>query len=221
MKKVILSIAFVAAGLFTLSTIQAANTTNGQPGIEVTSNDDGFVDVKFDALNKKVQAAVRVVAQEYELNALKYNAEKQLTKVEATKKEDQSKKTFYFDAEGKELVMEEAKKAEATEKTGTMKQEETPSAENFYSEVKGDDGFVAVKIEELNEKVQASINALKETCEVDSIMYNAEKQITKVEVTIKEDQSKKTVYLDNEGVETTWEKPAGDVVKEKETEGVL
>ncbi len=122
MKKVILSIAFVAAGLFTLSTIQAANTTNGQPVLEATFNDDGFVDVKF---------------------------------------------------------------------------------------------------EELNEKVQASINALKETCDIDSIMYNAEKQITKVEVTIKEDQSKKTVYLDNEGVETTWEKPVGDVVKEKETEGVL
>ena len=115
MKKVILSIAFVAAGLFTLSTIQAANTTSGQPGIEVTSNDDGFVTVKF---------------------------------------------------------------------------------------------------EELNEKVQAAINALKETCEVDSIMYNAEKQITKVEVTIKEDQSKKTIYLDNEGAATTWEQPAGDMEKE-------
>lgn len=84
-----------------------------------------------------------------------------------------------------------------------------------------DDGFVDVKFEELNEKVQAAINALKETYDIDVIKYNAEKQITKVKVTNKEDQSQKKIYLDNEGVETTWEKPVEDVEKEIKVEEVL
>ena len=224
MKKVILSIALAASGIFTSTSVQAANTvntTNEKPIIEVTLDDDGFVDVKFEELNEKVQAAVRSLVQDYDLNALKYNAEKQLAKVETTKKDDQSQKTFYFDAEGKEVVMEELKKEEAVEET--MKQEESPSAERFYSaaQVKGDNGFVEVKFEELNEKVQAAINALKETYDIDVIKYNAEKQITKVKVTNKEDQSQKKIYFDNEGVETPWEEPVKDIEQETKTEEVL
>ena len=106
MKKVILSITFVAAGLFTLSTIQAANTTNGQPVIEATFDDDGFVDVKLDALNKKVQASINVLKETCDIDSIMYNAEKQITKVEVTIKEDQSKKTIYFDNEGVETTWE-------------------------------------------------------------------------------------------------------------------
>ena len=47
----------------------------------------------------------KVVAENYTIDVLQYNAEKQITKVEATKKDDQSKKTFYFDAEGNEITM--------------------------------------------------------------------------------------------------------------------
>ncbi|HAC74240.1 MAG TPA: hypothetical protein DCF46_11665, partial [Porphyromonadaceae bacterium] len=84
-----------------------------------------------------------------------------------------------------------------------------------------DDGFVDVKFEELNEKVQAAINALKETYDIDVIKYNAEKQITKVKVTNKEDQSQKKIYFDNEGVETPWEEPVKDIEQETKTEEVL
>ncbi len=225
MKKVILSIVLAASGIFALTAVQAANSvnaTNEKPIIEVTLDDDGFVNVKFEELNEKVQAAIRALVQDYDLNALKYNAEKQLAKVETTKKEDQSQKTFYFDAEGKEVVMEEAKKEEVAGET-LKQQEESPSAEGFYStaQIKGDDGFVEVKFEELNEKVQAAINVLKETYDIDVIKYNAEKQITKVEATNKEDQSQKKIYLDNEGVETTWEEPVKDVEQETRTEEVL
>lgn len=209
MKKVILSIALIA-GIVATANIQAANSINEQPIIEVTFDDDGFVDVKFDDLNEKVQEAVKGLAQDYDLNALKYNAEKQLTKVEATKKEDQSPITFYFDAEGKEVVLEEAKKEE------TVEQEETPSAEIVYSVSQDDDGFVEVKLEDLNEKVQAAINALKETYDIEVIKYNAEKQITKVKVVSKADQTKKKIYFDNDGVETAWVKPVEDVKQETE-----
>ena len=47
MKKVILSIALAASGIFTSTSVQAANTltiTNEKPIIEVTLDDDGFVD---------------------------------------------------------------------------------------------------------------------------------------------------------------------------------
>ncbi len=123
MKKVFLSIALVT-GIFATANIQATNSTVEQPITEVTFNDDGFVDVKFDELNEKVQDAVRAVAEDYDLNALQYNAEKEITKVVCTKKDDQSQRIFYFDVEGKEIVMEEQKV--------TQQQEEQPSPESLY-----------------------------------------------------------------------------------------
>jgi hypothetical protein len=59
-------------------------------------------------LNEKVQEAVRTISETYELNSLQYNAEKQITKVEATKKDDQSKKTFYLDKDGVETTMDQS-----------------------------------------------------------------------------------------------------------------
>ncbi len=123
MKKVFLSIALVT-GIFATANIQATNSTVEQPITEVTFNDDGFVDVKFDELNEKVQDAVRAVAEYYDLNALQYNAEKEITKVVCTKKDDQSQRIFYFDVEGKEIVMKEQKV--------TQQQEEQPSSESLY-----------------------------------------------------------------------------------------
>lgn len=123
MKKVFLSVALVT-GIFATANIQATNSTVEQPITEVTFNDDGFVDVKFDELNEKVQDAVRAVAEYYDLNTLQYNAEKEITKVVCTKKDDQSQKIFYFDVEGKEIVMEEQKV--------TQQQEEQPSSESLY-----------------------------------------------------------------------------------------
>ena len=67
-----------------------------------------FVEVKLEDLNEKVQEAVRTISETYELNSLQYNAEKQITKIEATKKDDQSKKTFYLDKDGVETTMDQS-----------------------------------------------------------------------------------------------------------------
>ena len=106
MKKVILSIALVASGIFTSTSVQAANTvntTNEKPIIEVTLDDDGFVDVKFEELNEKVQAAINALKETYDIDVIKYNAEKQITKVQATSKADRTVKVFYLDNEGEEV----------------------------------------------------------------------------------------------------------------------
>lgn len=110
MKKVILSIALAASGIFTSTSVQAANTvntTNEKPIIEVTLDDDGFVEVKFEELNEKVQAAINALKETYDIDVIKYNAEKQITKVKVTNKEDQSQKKIYFDNEGVETTWEE------------------------------------------------------------------------------------------------------------------
>ena len=110
MKKVILSTALAASGIFTSTSVQAANTvntTNEKPIIEVTFDDDGFVDVKFEELNEKVQAAINALKETYDIDVIKYNAEKQITKVKVTNKEDQSQKKIYFDNEGVETTWEE------------------------------------------------------------------------------------------------------------------
>ena len=83
-----------------------------QPTATIITGDDGFVEVKLEDLSTAVQAAVNALTQEYDVKALKYNAEKQLTKVKLIKKEDKSKKTVYFDIEGKEVKKEPALEAE-------------------------------------------------------------------------------------------------------------
>jgi len=79
-----------------------------QPSAEMSyvRQDDGFADITFESLTEKVQAAVRAVAETHELNVLQYNAEKKLTKLVATNKEDQSSKTFYFNNEGEETTLD-------------------------------------------------------------------------------------------------------------------
>lgn len=64
-----------------------------------------------------------------------------------------------------------------------------------------DDGFKDIAFDQLNEKVQATVTKLAETCDLNALMYNAQTQVTKVKVTDKADQSKKVYLFDNEGVE--------------------
>lgn len=212
MKKVILSITLVAAGLIGVSNIQAANFLNEKASIvRIADQDDGFVDVKFEDLNEKVQTAIRGLIEEYELNALQYNAEKQVTKAQVTKKDDQSQNVFYFDAEGQAVTWDE----NPVENVGEVEEGmEQPSIEMSY--VVQDEGFVEVRLEDLNEKVQAAVNALTEAYEIGAVKYNAEAQITKVKATSKEDQSERTFFFDNEGVETTYEK--AEQVEETQSE---
>lgn len=66
------------------------------------SNDEGYVDVKFEDLNEKVQTAVRGYTELYDVTSLAYNAEKKLTKVTLSLKADQTVKIVILDDEGKE-----------------------------------------------------------------------------------------------------------------------
>ncbi|HQI44172.1 MAG TPA: hypothetical protein PK949_08665, partial [Dysgonamonadaceae bacterium] len=77
MKKVILSFA-VIAGLGTLTSVNASNISNDEANVITVWQDNGFVDVTLDSLNEKVQASINAILQEYELNSLQYNAEKQI-----------------------------------------------------------------------------------------------------------------------------------------------
>lgn len=123
MKKVILSVALM---LGIIGATQAQSQNKGQIRQDQTtvithqSQDNGFKDVKLEELNEKVQAAIRTLAESYEIDSLQFNEAKQITKVEATKKDDQSKKTFYFDVEGNEITMDTA--SEQAEKTDESKE---------------------------------------------------------------------------------------------------
>jgi hypothetical protein len=64
-----------------------------------------------------------------------------------------------------------------------------------------DDEYVDVKFEDLNEKVQATIQGYTESYDVTALAYNAEKKFTRVTLTAKSDQSIKVVILDDEGKE--------------------
>lgn len=198
MKKVILSIAILAA-VFTMTSVQQVNAAFEQPAISMVMEDDGFVDVQLDSLSPAVQASVNALATEYDIKSLKFNAEKQLTKVELVKKEDQSAKVVYFDAEGNEVQYEDQNKNEEAE---SNMQQEAPSAETFTA-MQQEDGFVNVKFEDLNEKVQAAVRSMLDQYDINVLQYDAEKKITKVTATNKEDQSEKIVYLDDEGKEVT------------------
>ena len=125
MKKVILSVALI---LGIIGATQAQNQNNGQIQQDQTtvisnqSQDNGFKDVKLEELNEKVQAAIRALAESYEIDSLQFNEAKQITKVEATKKDDQSKKTFYFDVEGNEITMDiTSEQAEKTDESKEVK----------------------------------------------------------------------------------------------------
>lgn len=190
MKKVILSIAIVA-GLVISANVQNVNAVEGNVNVSMVLSDDGFVDVQLQDLSEAVQAAITAFAAEYDVTSLQFNAEKQLTKVSLTKKDDQSEKVVYLDAEGKEVeAPAQTEEVEAVE-------QEAPSAE--LSGVSQDNGFVVVKFEELNEKVQEAVRTLAATHDITSLKYDAEKAITEVKGTSKEDQSEKVVYLNAEG----------------------
>lgn len=125
MKKVILSVALM---LGIIGATQAQSQNKGQIRQEQTtvithqSQDNGFKDVKLEELNEKVQAAIRTLAESYEIDSLQFNEAKQITKVEATKKDDQSKKTFYFDVEGNEITMDiTSEQAEKTDESKEVK----------------------------------------------------------------------------------------------------
>jgi len=194
MKKVILTITLVAS-MIAMSQVEEVNAMNEQPAVTMITGDDGFVDVKLEDLSPAVQDSINALTLEYDVEALKYNAEKQLTKVKLIKKDDQSKKTVYFDAEGKEVKNPSMKAAKVKEKV----EEQLPSAEISYG--MQDDGYVDIKFEALNEKVQEAVRALSEKYDLTALKNNAEKKLIKLVGTSKEDKTEKTFYLNENGEE--------------------
>ena len=73
--------------------------------------------MKLEDLNEQVQTAINELTSEYDIQALKYNSEKQLTKVKLTKRDDQSSKTVYFNNEGEEVNLDAERDEVKTERT--------------------------------------------------------------------------------------------------------
>lgn len=217
MKKFLLLSIVLVATLGVATNVRAQSMSNIQSAVGTVPEEDGFVDVKLENLNEKVQVSVKALQTDYELKALKYNADKGITKVEATKKSDQSLKVFYFDAEGKEFKME--KNATKKVQEAVEKVMETPSPEaQLYTKQK--DGFVDIKFEELNQKVQEAVRTISEKYELKLLQYSAEKKITKVQATAKEDKSEKVFYLDEEGKEVKLDAAAQEKKSETVEEGM-
>jgi len=194
MKKVILSVTLVAS-MIAMTHVQDVNAMNEQPATTIITGEDGFVDAKLEDLSPAVQDSINALTLEYDVEALKYNAEKQLTKVKLIKKDDQSKTTVYFDAEGNKVKNPSMKAEKVKEKV----EEQLPSAEISYG--MQDDGYVDIKFEALNEKVQEAVRALSEKYDLTALKNNAEKKLFKVVGTSKEDKTEKTFYLNENGEE--------------------
>src|SRR5690554_8161689 len=146
MKKVILSFAIIA-GIIATTNVQAVQAGE-RPVVNTVFEDDGFVDVRLEDLNEQVQQAINALSDEYDVQALKYNAEKQLTKVKLTKRDDQSSKTILFDARGEEVEKDRDK----TNEPERMEHQQQPPMAEFFG-VMQDDGFQNTKFEDLNERV--------------------------------------------------------------------
>lgn len=114
MKKVILSFALIA-GMTAMTNIQTLSASNRFQTEATAQDDNGFVEVKLEELAPAVREAVKALLADYDLKVLKYNAEKQLTKVVLTSKQDQSEKKVFLDAEGKEVSKDPVMKQEPLE----------------------------------------------------------------------------------------------------------
>ena len=101
MKKMILSIA-VIAGMFLMTNLNVA-TASEKPSISIVTEDDGFVEVRLQDLNEKIQTSINALTNEYDVQTLKYNEEKKLAKVVLIKKDDQSIKKVYFNENGEKI----------------------------------------------------------------------------------------------------------------------
>ena len=196
MKKVILSFAIIAGIIATtnVQTVQAGE----RPVVNTVFEDDGFVDVRLEDLNEQVQQAINALSDEYDVQALKYNAEKQLTKVKLTKRDDQSSKTIFFDAQGKEV--EKDKDRDRTNEQERMEHQQQPPASELFG-VMQDNGFQNVKFEDLNEKVQESVRQFANDYDITVLQYDNNRKIAKITGRSKTDQSEKTIHLNDEAQE--------------------
>lgn len=199
MKKIILSIAIIAS-VFLMTNINVANASE-KPTISIVTEDDGFVEVSLQDLNENVQASIKSFTNEYDVKSLKYSAEKQLTKVELIKKDDQSSKKVLLNDSGEKVEKDKSNDRNVErQETQQLEQIQQPSFQ-LNTDFEQNDGFVETKLEDLNENVQSAIREIGSTHEVATITYNKDTKVTKVKSTNRADQTEKVFSFDDEGKE--------------------
>ena len=199
MKKMILSIA-VIAGMFLMTNLNVA-TASEKPSISIVTEDDGFVEVRLQDLNENIQTSINALTSEYDVQTLKYNEEKKLAKVVLIKKDDQSTKKVYFNENGEKI--EKDKDANQNVERESIQQIEQIQQPPFavLDDPNQNDGFVEVKLEDLNENVQSAIREIGNTYDISTITYSSDQKITKVKSKNKADQTEKVFKFDDEGKE--------------------
>lgn len=199
MKKIILSIAVIVS-MFLMTNINIANASE-KPTISIVTEDDGFVEVNLQDLNENVQASINSFTNEYDVKSLKYNAEKQLTKVELIKKDDQTSKKVLFNDSGEKIEKDKSNDRNVErQETQQLEQIQQPSFQ-FNNDFEQNDGFVETKLEDLNENVQSAIREIGSTHEVATITYNKDTKVTKVKSINRADQTEIVFSFDDEGKE--------------------
>ena len=144
---------------------------------------------------------IKSFTNEYDVKSLKYNAEKQLTKVELIKKDDQSSKKVLLNDSGEKVEKDKSNDRNVErQETQQLEQIQQPSFQ-LNTDFEQNDGFVETKLENLNDNVQSAIRELGSTHEVATITYNKDTKVTKVKSTNRADQTEKVFSFDDEGKE--------------------
>ena len=105
MKKVILFAALLV-GCVAFANARVVVTSDVVSTVEVTSGD--YKEVALADLSEVIQEAVKNHAGEiYDVKKVEYDAEKELTRVTLTKKDDNSEKSVILNKEGKEETPQE------------------------------------------------------------------------------------------------------------------
>ena len=105
MKTLFLSLALVLGTFAFANAQQDVKTTQETATVAVVAQqEDGYADVKLDALSEKVQTAIKANYADYTVKSTAFNAEKKLAKVVLVSKADKSEKTVILDEEGKEVT---------------------------------------------------------------------------------------------------------------------
>ncbi len=102
MKKMILSIALIA-GMFAMTNVSVANASSLPNTSIIAQQNDGYVDVQLEDLNEQVRTSINELSNEHDIKSIQYSSEKNLTKVEIVKNDDQSTKTVFFKDNGEKV----------------------------------------------------------------------------------------------------------------------
>ncbi|MDR0368408.1 MAG: hypothetical protein LBH82_04630 [Bacteroidales bacterium] len=102
MRKIIVTITMFF-GICTFAYAQTPPPSQGETQTtEAKASDDGYKEVKIEALNQAVQMAIKANYADFTVKTIAYNAEKKMTKVTFTTKEEKEV-VVVLNEEGKEI----------------------------------------------------------------------------------------------------------------------